>query len=269
MAKPGPIRLVAVDGPGGAGKSTFARALSEAAGGAPVIHTDDFAADDERSRRTDSSEWRRARSSEPAGRSHMVSRRSRTNPIDSYTPCPSSLAMSTAGSSGAARVAAHVSASPIPRRRNSDGSTPTRRRSRHGRHARRTSPPRRPRRGRRTVGSTHRALASRQLRTTPHPASGRRPRASDELCQVCFVRHLVDRQPVGNRRRSTARRSVHQRWVPHQREAERAEVRRRERRQHDDVALRRVPRERLGERVVQIDVARRLQQDHGIVEHHG
>jgi uridine kinase len=46
MAKPGPIRLVAVDGPGGAGKSTFARALSEAAGGAPVIHTDDFAADD-------------------------------------------------------------------------------------------------------------------------------------------------------------------------------------------------------------------------------
>ena len=46
MAKPGPLRLVAVDGPGGAGKSTFARALSEAAGGAPVIHTDDFAAAD-------------------------------------------------------------------------------------------------------------------------------------------------------------------------------------------------------------------------------
>lgn len=46
MAKPGPLRLVAVDGPGGAGKSTFARELADAAGGAPVIHTDDFAAAD-------------------------------------------------------------------------------------------------------------------------------------------------------------------------------------------------------------------------------
>ena len=46
MTKPGPMRLVAVDGPGGAGKSTFARELSEAAGGAPVVHTDDFAAAD-------------------------------------------------------------------------------------------------------------------------------------------------------------------------------------------------------------------------------
>jgi uridine kinase len=46
LAKPGPLRLVAVDGPGGAGKSTFARKLSEAAGGAPVVHTDDFAAAD-------------------------------------------------------------------------------------------------------------------------------------------------------------------------------------------------------------------------------
>jgi uridine kinase len=46
MKRPGPLRLVAVDGPGGAGKSTFARALSAAAGGAPVIHTDDFAAAD-------------------------------------------------------------------------------------------------------------------------------------------------------------------------------------------------------------------------------
>jgi uridine kinase len=43
LVKPGPLRLVAVDGPGGAGKSTFARELSEAAGGASVIHTDDFA----------------------------------------------------------------------------------------------------------------------------------------------------------------------------------------------------------------------------------
>jgi uridine kinase len=46
LAKPGPLRLVAVDGPGGAGKSTFARELSEAAGAAPVVHTDDFAAAD-------------------------------------------------------------------------------------------------------------------------------------------------------------------------------------------------------------------------------
>jgi uridine kinase len=46
MARPGPLRLVAVDGPGGAGKSTFARELSEAAGEAPVIPTDDFAAAD-------------------------------------------------------------------------------------------------------------------------------------------------------------------------------------------------------------------------------
>lgn len=46
MAKPGPLRLVAIDGPGGAGKSTFARVLSEAAGEAPIIHTDEFAAAD-------------------------------------------------------------------------------------------------------------------------------------------------------------------------------------------------------------------------------
>ncbi len=46
LAKPAPLRLVAVDGPGGAGKSTFASALSEAASGAPVVHTDDFAAAD-------------------------------------------------------------------------------------------------------------------------------------------------------------------------------------------------------------------------------
>jgi uridine kinase len=46
MERPGPLRLVAVDGPGGAGKTTFAHALSEAAGGAAVIHTDDFAAAD-------------------------------------------------------------------------------------------------------------------------------------------------------------------------------------------------------------------------------
>ncbi|MGH8889876.1 MAG: uridine kinase family protein [Acidothermaceae bacterium] len=39
----GQTRLVAVDGPGGSGKSTFARRLSAALGGAPVVHTDDFA----------------------------------------------------------------------------------------------------------------------------------------------------------------------------------------------------------------------------------
>jgi uridine kinase/predicted TPR repeat methyltransferase len=38
-----PVRLVAVDGPGGAGKSTFARRLAGALGGAPIVHTDDFA----------------------------------------------------------------------------------------------------------------------------------------------------------------------------------------------------------------------------------
>jgi len=36
-------RVVAVDGPGGAGKSTLASRLSSALGDAPVIHTDDFA----------------------------------------------------------------------------------------------------------------------------------------------------------------------------------------------------------------------------------
>jgi uridine kinase len=43
MDRPGPVRLVAIDGPGGAGKSTFAALLATAAGGAPVISTDDFA----------------------------------------------------------------------------------------------------------------------------------------------------------------------------------------------------------------------------------
>lgn len=37
------MRLVAVDGPGGAGKTTFAALLASALGGAPVVHTDDFA----------------------------------------------------------------------------------------------------------------------------------------------------------------------------------------------------------------------------------
>ncbi len=44
--RPGPVRLVAVDGPGGSGKSTFAALLSAAAGDAPIIHTDDFASAD-------------------------------------------------------------------------------------------------------------------------------------------------------------------------------------------------------------------------------
>ena len=38
--------LVAIDGPGGAGKSTFAERLSIALGGAPVVPTDDFASAD-------------------------------------------------------------------------------------------------------------------------------------------------------------------------------------------------------------------------------
>jgi uridine kinase len=36
-------RIVAIDGPGGAGKSTFAEHLSMALGGAEIVHTDDFA----------------------------------------------------------------------------------------------------------------------------------------------------------------------------------------------------------------------------------
>jgi uridine kinase len=39
-------RLIAVDGPGGAGKSVFASRLSAALGDAPVIHTDDFATEE-------------------------------------------------------------------------------------------------------------------------------------------------------------------------------------------------------------------------------
>ena len=45
-ARSGPVRLVGVDGCGGAGKSTFAARLSHALDGAPVIHTDDFASHD-------------------------------------------------------------------------------------------------------------------------------------------------------------------------------------------------------------------------------
>lgn len=44
---PTPVRLVAVDGPGGAGKTTFASRLAAAFGGAPVVHTDDFASHQE------------------------------------------------------------------------------------------------------------------------------------------------------------------------------------------------------------------------------
>ena len=42
-ARCGSVRLVAIDGPGGAGKSMFAERLAGHLGGAPVIHTDDFA----------------------------------------------------------------------------------------------------------------------------------------------------------------------------------------------------------------------------------
>lgn len=44
---PGPVRLVGVDGCGGAGKTTFAARLARAAGDCPVVHTDDFASFDE------------------------------------------------------------------------------------------------------------------------------------------------------------------------------------------------------------------------------
>ena len=47
-ASPAPVRLVGVDGCGGAGKTTFAQRLVTAAHNAwPVIHTDDFASHDE------------------------------------------------------------------------------------------------------------------------------------------------------------------------------------------------------------------------------
>ncbi len=42
-ARCGSVRLVAIDGPGGAGKSVFAERLAHRLGTAPVIHTDDFA----------------------------------------------------------------------------------------------------------------------------------------------------------------------------------------------------------------------------------
>ncbi|WP_055564780.1 uridine kinase family protein [Streptomyces atriruber] len=43
----GPVRLVAVDGHAGSGKSTFARRLAEALGGAPVLRLDDIASHDQ------------------------------------------------------------------------------------------------------------------------------------------------------------------------------------------------------------------------------
>ena len=46
MTRSAPVRLVAVDGPGGAGKSTFAGRLAAVAG-APVVPTDDFASWDD------------------------------------------------------------------------------------------------------------------------------------------------------------------------------------------------------------------------------
>lgn len=45
-AKPGPVRLVGIDGCGGAGKTTFAMHLGAALDGAPIVHTDDFASHD-------------------------------------------------------------------------------------------------------------------------------------------------------------------------------------------------------------------------------
>ncbi|WP_369216552.1 uridine kinase family protein, partial [Streptomyces flavofungini] len=43
----GPVRLIAVDGHAGSGKSTFARHLAAALGGAPVLRLDDVASHDE------------------------------------------------------------------------------------------------------------------------------------------------------------------------------------------------------------------------------
>ncbi|MFI6322336.1 uridine kinase [Nonomuraea sp. NPDC050556] len=38
----GPVRLVAVDGPAGSGKTTYAGRLADALGGVQVVHSDDF-----------------------------------------------------------------------------------------------------------------------------------------------------------------------------------------------------------------------------------
>ena len=47
-ATPGPVRIIGIDGCGGAGKTTFARRLVAAANNQwPVVHTDDFATHDE------------------------------------------------------------------------------------------------------------------------------------------------------------------------------------------------------------------------------
>lgn len=43
----GPVRLVAVDGHAGSGKTTFAGRLAEVLGGAPIVHTDDLATHEE------------------------------------------------------------------------------------------------------------------------------------------------------------------------------------------------------------------------------
>ncbi|TJZ44140.1 hypothetical protein FCH28_31585 [Streptomyces piniterrae] len=43
----GPVRLIAIDGHAGSGKTTFAQLLSAALDGAPVVHTDDLATHDE------------------------------------------------------------------------------------------------------------------------------------------------------------------------------------------------------------------------------
>lgn len=43
----GPVRLVAVDGHAGSGKTTLAGRLAERLGGAPVVHTDDLATHEE------------------------------------------------------------------------------------------------------------------------------------------------------------------------------------------------------------------------------
>src|SRR5436305_2049977 len=47
LASDAPVRLVGIDGCGGAGKTTFATRLARAAGpDTPIVHTDDFASHD-------------------------------------------------------------------------------------------------------------------------------------------------------------------------------------------------------------------------------
>ncbi|MFF2202853.1 uridine kinase [Streptomyces sp. NPDC058145] len=71
----GPVRLIAVDGHAGSGKSTFAGRLAAALGGAPVLHLDDIASHE---RLFDWTERLTAQVIDPLGRGECA----RYNPYD-------------------------------------------------------------------------------------------------------------------------------------------------------------------------------------------